>query len=282
VSLPSSAERQEGQRRPDSPLAERFLASPNHTERRGYSAPNCVILHYTGMPTGAAALALLCDPNAEVSAHYFVWEDGRIVQLVGEDRRAWHAGLSVWKSERDINSCSIGVEIVNPGHDGGLPPFPDKQIAAVAALARDVCARHAIKPERVLAHSDIAPARKRDPGELFPWGTLCREGVGHWLPPAPIVGGPILKRGAEGPPVRALQAMLALYGYGVELSGVYDKQTELHVAAFQRHFRPARVDGEADVSTVETLRRLIEALNPSPREAGSTRPEGPDEGRRRT
>src|SRR5579872_1196894 len=266
MSLRPSAERLEGRRRPDSPLAERFIASPNHTERRGYATPDCVILHYTGMPTGAAALALLRHPASEVSAHYFVWEDGRIVQLVGEDRRAWHAGLSVWKGERDINSCSIGIEIVNPGHDGDLPPFPDVQIAAVIALLRDICGRRAIQPERVLAHSDIAPARKRDPGELFPWGRLWREGVGHWVEPSPIVEGPILKRGAEGPPVRALQAMLALYGYGAELSGVYDKQTELCVAAFQRHFRPARVDGEADVSTVETLRRLNEALNPfSPR-----------------
>ena len=262
MSLPSSAERQEGRRRPDSPLAERFVASPNHTERRGYAAPTCVILHYTGMPTGAAALALLRDPASEVSAHYFVWEDGRIVQLVGEDRRAWHAGLSVWKGERDINSCSIGVEIVNPGHDGGSPPFPAAQIAAVIALTRDICDRRAIKPERILAHSDIAPARKSDPGERFPWGRLWREGVGHWVKPSPIVGGPILKPGAEGPPVRALQAMLALYGYGVELSGVYDRQTELCVAAFQRHFRPAQVDGEADASTIETLRRLIEALAP--------------------
>jgi N-acetylmuramoyl-L-alanine amidase len=254
------AEGQEGERSSDTPLAGEFLASPNHTERRGHAQPNCVILHYTGMPTGAAALALLRDPSSAVSAHYFVWEDGRIVQLVGEDRRAWHAGAGAWKGERDLNSASIGVEIVNPGHEGGLPPFPNEQIAAVIALVRDICRRHAIKPERVLAHSDIAPARKIDPGERFPWDVLSREGVGHWVTPSPIVAGPVLQRGAEGPPVRALQAMLALYGYGVDLNGVFDRATELCVAAFHRHFRPSKVDGEADVSTVGTLRRLIDAL----------------------
>jgi N-acetylmuramoyl-L-alanine amidase len=250
--------------RPDRARALEFLASPNHTERRGHAKPNCVILHYTGMPTGAAALALLRDPRSEVSCHYFVWEDGRIVQLVAEDRRAWHAGSSVWKGERDLNSCSIGIEIVNPGHDGGAPPFPEAQTAALIALLRDISERYAIAPERVLAHSDVAPARKVDPGEAFPWERLRREGVGHWVAPAPIVDGPTMARGAEGPPIRALQAMLALYGYGVELSGVYDKRTETNVAGFQRHFRPARVDGAADGSTVDTLRRLLEALtNPS-------------------
>jgi N-acetylmuramoyl-L-alanine amidase len=260
LTLSPQAEGFNGQRRPDSPLAVEFLASPNHTERRGPAKPSCIILHYTGMPTGAEALARLCNPSADVSAHYFVWEDGRIVQLVGEDRRAWHAGVGVWKGERDINSASIGVEIVNPGHDGGSPPFPDPQIAEVIALLRDIGERHAIRPERVLAHSDIAPARKIDPGERFPWEALWRQGVGHWTAPTPISEGPILRRGAEGAPVRALQAMLALYGYGVEISGVYDKQTEFFVKAFQRHFRPQRVDGESDFSTVETLRRLIDAL----------------------
>jgi N-acetylmuramoyl-L-alanine amidase len=244
----------------DSPLAAEFLASPNHNERRGPTRLNCVILHYTGMPTGAEALALLRNPASEVSSHYFVWEDGRIVQLVAEDRRAWHAGVSAWKGERDINSLSIGIEIVNPGHVGGSPPFPEAQIAAVTALVRDIGDRHAIKPERVLAHSDVAPLRKIDPGEHFPWERLWRDGVGHWVAPTPIADAPPIRRDREGPPIRALQAMLALYGYGVEISGVYDKLTESNVAAFQRHFRPLRVDGEADASTVDTLRRLIAAL----------------------
>jgi N-acetylmuramoyl-L-alanine amidase len=184
--------------------------------------------------------------------------------LVAEGSRAWHAGKGSWKGETDLNSASIGIEIVNPGHDGGSPPFPDRQIEATIALARDICARWAIVPERVLAHSDIAPARKRDPGEVFPWATLWRSGVGHWIPPAPITGAPLFSHEEEGPPVRALQTMLALYGYGVEITGVFDRQTRLVVAAFQRHFRPERVNGEADASTAATLKALIDGLAGAP------------------
>jgi N-acetylmuramoyl-L-alanine amidase len=247
-------------RAPDSPLAHRFLASPNRGERRGRGRPDCLILHYTGMPTADAALKRLLDPASEVSAHYLIWEDGAIDQLVAESERAWHAGKAYWKGETDLNSVSIGVEIVNSGHDGGSPPFPERQIAATIALARDVCARLAITPDRVLAHSDVAPARKRDPGEGFPWQRLWREGVGHWTEPAPLSGGPLFAHEEEGPPVRALQALLALYGYGAEITGRYDLETRQAVAAFQRHFRPERVDGEADASTVATLKALIEGL----------------------
>jgi N-acetylmuramoyl-L-alanine amidase len=245
---------------PDNPLAVRFVSSPNHGERRGLGRPNCLILHYTGMPTGQAALDLLTNPASEVSSHYLVWEDGRIDQLVAEDRRAWHAGKAQWKGETDLNSASIGIEIVNPGHDGGLPPFPDLQIEAMIALGRDLCARWAIPPERVLAHSDVAPLRKRDPGDAFPWERLWRSGVGHWAPPAPPNGAPLFRHQEEGPPVRSLQAMLALYGYGLDLTGIFDRHTRAVVAAFQRHFRPERVDGEADASTVATLKALIEGL----------------------
>ncbi len=245
---------------PDSPLVVRLVPSPNFGERRGFGQPNCIILHYTGMPTGAAALKALTDPLAEVSAHYLVWEDGAIAQLVAEHARAWHAGRGSWKGETDLNSASIGIEIVNPGHEGGSPPFPARQIEATIALARDICRRWAIAPERVLAHSDIAPARKRDPGEAFPWATLWRNGVGHWTEPAPLAGPPLFGAEEEGPPVRALQAMLALYGYGVELTGVYDRQTRQVVTAFQRHFRPELVDGEADASTFATLKALIDRL----------------------
>jgi len=250
---------------PDSPLVARFVASPNFGARRGQSRPNCLILHYTGMPTGEAALNALTDPACEVSAHYLVWEHGSIDQLVAESDRAWHAGRGSWKGETDLNSASIGIEIVNPGHEGGSPPFPDLQIEATIALARDICARWSIAPERVLAHSDVAPARKRDPGEVFPWAALSRAGVGHWTRPAPIAGSPLFAHEEEGPPVRALQAMLALYGYGVELTGVYDRQTRQVVSAFQRHFRPERVDGEADASTAATLKALIDELGTSSR-----------------
>ncbi len=248
----------------DSLLAARFMASSNYGARRGYSRPNCLILHYTGMPTGEAALKALTDPACEVSAHYLVWEDGSIDQLVAESDRAWHAGRGSWKGESDLNSASIGIEIVNPGHDGGSPPFPDPQIEATIALARDISERWAIAPERVLAHSDIAPARKRDPGEVFPWATLWRSGVGHWTKPAPIRGSPLFAHEDEGRSVRALQAMLALYGYGVEITGIYDRQTRRVVAAFQRHFRPERVDGEADASTAATLKALIDGLGGAP------------------
>ena len=245
---------------PDSPLVVRFVPSPNYGERRGYGGPNCLILHYTGMPTGEAALKALTDPVSEVSAHYLVWEDGSIDQLVAERSRAWHAGRGSWKGESDLNSASIGIEIVNPGHEGGSPPFPDRQIEATIALARDICARWAIAPERVLAHSDIAPARKRDPGEAFPWATLWRNGVGHWTEPAPLIGSPLFAHEEEGPSVRAVQAMLALYGYGVEITGIYDRQTRQVVMAFQRHFRPERVDGDMDASTAATLKALIDGL----------------------
>jgi N-acetylmuramoyl-L-alanine amidase len=245
---------------PDCSRVARVLPSPNFGERRGPTRPDCVILHYTGMPTAEAALALLRDPASEVSSHYLVWENGEIAQLVAEDKRAWHAGVSVWGGAHDINSSSIGIEIANPGHDGGSPPFPPRQIDATIALVRDIADRRAIRPERILAHSDVAPARKRDPGELFPWDGLARAGVGHWVAPAPIEGAALYRSGEEGPPVRALQAMLALYGYGLGLTGVYDAPTRAVVTAFQRHFRPARVDGEADASTLATLRALIDGL----------------------
>jgi N-acetylmuramoyl-L-alanine amidase len=214
------------------------------------------------MPTGEAALTALTDPASEVSAHYFVWEGGAIDQLVAETDRAWHAGKAFWKGETDLNSASIGVEIVNPGHEGGSPSFPNPQIEATIALARDLCERWKIAPERVLAHSDVAPARKRDPGEGFPWEKLWRGGVGHWTEPAPISGDALFDHKEQGPPLRALQAMLALYGYGLEITGAYDRQTRQVVAAFQRHFRPERVDGEADASTIATLKALIGGLGP--------------------
>jgi N-acetylmuramoyl-L-alanine amidase len=249
------------QPKPDSPIASAFLPSPNFGERRGHARPDSIVLHYTGMASAEAALALLRDPASQVSAHYFVWESGEVAQLVAEDKRAWHAGVGFWGGATDLNSASIGIEIANPGHDGALPPFPRPQIDAVIALCRDIAGRRAIRAERILAHSDIAPARKRDPGEKFPWDSLARAGVGHWTAPAPIDGDALFGAGQEGPPVRALQAMLALYGYGVELTGVYDRQTRTVVAAFQRHFRPERIDGDADASTVATLRALIDALN---------------------
>jgi N-acetylmuramoyl-L-alanine amidase len=235
--------------------------SPNHGARR--TGPvDILLLHYTAMPSCEGAIDWLCDPESGVSCHYVLHEDGRVVQLVDEGRRAWHAGLSSWKGESDVNSRSIGVEICHPGDEGECPPYPPAQIEALVALCRGVLGRWPIPPERVLAHSDVAPARKRDPGAFFPWARLAAEGVGHWVEPAPIGGGRFMAEGDRGEPVEALQAMLALYGYGLDVTGVFDEATRLVVAAFQRHFRPARVDGVADRSTVTTLYRLLDALGP--------------------
>jgi N-acetylmuramoyl-L-alanine amidase len=234
--------------------------SPNFGPRRDGMRPDIILLHYTGMETSASAEAWLCDPVSEVSSHYLVHEDGSIVQMVRESDRAWHAGRGSWRGRADINSCSIGIEIANGGQAYGSPGFPDRQIEAVTALCRDIAARHSIRPQHVLAHSDTAPGRKVDPGEMFPWATLYAAGVGHYVEPVPIRGGRFLARGEQGEPVEALQSMLALYGYGVEITGVFDEVTEAVVAAFQRHFRPERVDGVGDQSTIETLHKLIAAL----------------------
>ncbi|BCH31827.1 N-acetylmuramoyl-L-alanine amidase [Mesorhizobium sp. L-8-10] len=244
---------------PDHDRAE-VRVSPNFGPRRDCVRPDIILLHYTGMQTGDSAVAWLCDPVSDVSAHYLVEEDGHIVQMVRESDRAWHAGKASWRGRADINSSSIGIEIVNPGHAFGYPDFPDCQIASVIDLCRGIIDRHDIRPERVLAHSDVSPGRKIDPGEKFPWPTLFAAGVGHLVEPAPIGGGRFLTSGDRGEPVEALQSMLALYGYGIGISGEFDTLTKTVVEAFQRHFRPARIDGVADRSTVETLHRLLASL----------------------
>lgn len=237
-----------------------FIASPNHGERVNGVTPDMIILHYTGMSTEDSALSWLCNGESQVSSHYFVREDGAISQLVPEARRAWHAGKSSWGGQEDINSRSIGIEIANAGHPGGLPEFPTAQIEAVIQLCQDCGKRWSIAPEMVLGHSDIAPIRKVDPGEKFPWDLLSQQGVGHWVEPAAIAGGRFFQRGDAGQPVEALQSMLSLYGYGIEITGRYDEATEGVVTAFQQHFRQAKVDGVADVSTIDTLHRLISTL----------------------
>nr|WP_256515220.1 N-acetylmuramoyl-L-alanine amidase [Alsobacter ponti] len=241
-------------------MAAKVVPSPNQGERRDARRPDMIVLHYTGMPGAASALQRLCNPLAEVSSHYLVLEDGRIFQLVPESARAWHAGVSNWAGDTDLNSASIGIEIVNPGHDGGYPDFPEAQVAATSALCADIAARWGIPPQRVLAHSDIAPRRKADPGEKFPWRRLHRDGVGHWVEPTPPGDGRAFARGDEGQPVQALQAMFAMYGYGLDVTGVFDEATEAVVRAFQRHFRQELVDGVADRSTLTTLRDLLRAL----------------------
>lgn len=267
--------------RPDSALVSRVCPSPNHGVRKSGLMPDMIVLHYTGVhddqraswlaEPGKAALAWLCNADAQVSSHYLVEEDGAIVQLVPEARRAWHAGRSSWAGETDINSLSIGIEIVNCGHGldpeafangtPALPPYPDVQIAAVTSLCRDIMQRHAIGPARVLGHSDIAPGRKIDPGEHFPWAQLAAAGVGIW--PGTFEGDAksVLSPGAQGSEVCNLQEMLARLGYAIEPVGSYDDTTRIVVEAFQRHFRPARVDGVADLSTRRALTALVEKLN---------------------
>jgi N-acetylmuramoyl-L-alanine amidase len=212
------------------------------------------------MPDEGEALQWLCNPVAQVSCHYFVFGNGHVLQLVPEARRAWHAGVSGWGGVSDINSASIGIEIANPGHPGGLPDFPEAQVAAVSNLCRDICERLAVPPQRVLAHSDIAPGRKIDPGEKFPWRRLSEAGVGLWVEPAPIRDGRHFQRGEEGQPIQALQSMFALFGYELPITGVFDQRTQDVVEAFQRHWRPERVDGVADASTITTLRDLLREL----------------------
>lgn len=230
--------------------------SPNFDARK--AVPDTVVLHYTGMETGEAALARLCDPEAKVSAHYMVEEDGRVFRLVPEERRAWHAGAAFWKGVKDINSASIGVEIVNPGHEFGYRPFPDAQVAAVINLLADIRSRWTIDDDRIIGHSDIAPGRKIDPGELFPWKRLAQAGHGLWVEPPPSPGAP-LGRGEEGTGVFALQAGLTRLGYNCAPSGQYDEWTETVVAAFQRHWLQTRFDGVADGETRARLVALLRA-----------------------
>lgn len=250
---------------PDSFIVADVVPSPNCDERKGGRPPDMILLHYTGMATGEAALARLCAGDSKVSCHFVVFEDGRIVQCVPEELRAWHAGVSSWAGETDINSCSIGIEIVNPGHEFGYSNYPLRQVAAVISLCKSIITRRGpISSDRILAHSDVAPARKQDPGEKFPWELLSESGIGHWVRPAPLnLDGPTLKPGDRGDAVTRLQRTLHTYGYGIEETGSYDDATREVVTAFQRHFRQARVDGIADASTLLTLRALVET-RPAP------------------
>jgi N-acetylmuramoyl-L-alanine amidase len=244
---------------PDSSVAERIEASPNFDERTGLARPDMIVLHYTGMQFSQDAIMRLCDPKARVSSHYVVIENGSIVQLVPEVKRAWHAGLSTWNGDTDINSRSIGIEICNPGHEFGYPDFPARQIAAVITLCRSILTRNIVRPENIVAHSDVAPGRKQDPGEKFPWKRLALSGVGLWVEPAQMYEQGGIHPEDTGDRVSELQGWLSDYGYGVERNGRYDPATTEVVAAFQRHFRPARIDGIADPSTILTLRRLLAA-----------------------
>lgn len=199
------------------------------------------------MQSAAAAYARLCDPEARVSAHWLIDENGTITALVDEERRAWHAGVSTWLGESDLNARSIGIEIVNPGHEWGYRAFPEAQVLACIWLAQSILSRWPVNPRRIVAHSDIAPLRKQDPGELFPWPRLAAAGIGLWPE-----DGPGLER-----PLRVLQEQLVRIGYGLTPSGTFDNETRLVLIAFQRHFRPERVDGTLDHLTRARLDGLL-------------------------
>ena len=246
---------------PDTGFACAVVPAINIEPRRDGMLPRYLILHYTGMSSGAKAVQWLACAQSRVSCHYVIDENGEITQLVPEALRAWHAGVSMWAGNSDINSASIGIEIQNPGHEDGYPDFPARQMEAVVALSRDIVARRSLRPRDVLAHSDVAPARKIDPGEKFDWQFLHGQGVGHWVEPVAVDPD---DRGFElgyfGPAVVEVQAALRCYGYGVEVCGTIDPATSFALRAFQLHFRPGRIDGRLDRSTFVTLQRLIEAL----------------------
>lgn len=223
--------------------------SPNHEARQPGQIIDMLLLHYTGMPSAAVALDRMCDPAARVSAHYCIDEDGTVYRLVSEARRAWHAGQSSWGGVTDINGRSIGIELVNPGHDHGYRPFPAPQMAALIALSQAILARHPIPPEHVLGHSDVAPLRKTDPGELFDWAGLARAGIGLW--PAPAEGE------TEAAGIEEIRSLLNDFGYDVGTGDEVGALTRAAIAAFQRHFRPTAVTGEADAETTARLKALL-------------------------
>jgi N-acetylmuramoyl-L-alanine amidase len=234
--------------------------SPNFNERQGVSGPDILLMHYTGMRTCAEAVARLTSAEAKVSSHYTVDEDGTIYAHVPEHLRAWHAGVSSWRGATDINSRSIGIEIVNPGHEFGYRAFPEAQIEAVMALSKGIVAGHRIPPRNVIGHSDVAPGRKEDPGELFPWKRFAEAGLGVWVEAKAGQDAP-LARGMNGERVRELQTSLARYGYGIEATGDFDERTQIVVSAFQRHFRPTNFDGVADAETQARLRALHQVID---------------------
>jgi N-acetylmuramoyl-L-alanine amidase len=224
--------------------------SPNFNDRPGPA--DMLVMHYTGMPDAAGAIAVLTDPTRtpRVSAHYTLDEDGTAYAHVPEDKRAWHAGVSWWQGRDDVNSRSIGIEIVNPGHEWGYRAFPEAQVLALIGLAKGILSRHAIQACNVVGHSDVAPGRKIDPGELFPWQRLAGHGIGLWPHP-----GTAAIRDDEA----AIAGALRRIGYGV--APETDKPLAVVLQEFQRRFRPARLDGVADLETRQALAGLIEQLD---------------------
>ena len=232
-------------------------SSPNHDARPEGGAIDILVLHYTGMKTADEALTRLTDATSKVSAHYTIGRDGRVFAHVPEERRAWHAGVSFWAGERNVNARSIGIELVNPGHEFGYIPFTDEQVGALIDLARGIVSRHPIPPARVIGHSDVAPARKTDPGELFPWQQLADYGIGVWPTPPSVSSGSKVRVSTSpsngGGKLTAND--LARFGYGVPPE--VDVPISTVITAFQRHFRPTNVNGLWDIGCAHALDGLL-------------------------
>ncbi|MBT3701650.1 MAG: N-acetylmuramoyl-L-alanine amidase [Alphaproteobacteria bacterium] len=237
----------------------RELASPNHDSRQPGQRVDMLLIHYTGMETAEAAFQRLKDPTAKVSAHYVIDEDGQLTRMVDETRRAWHAGVASWGGHTDINGCSIGIELVNPGHEFGLRAFPEAQMVALENLSRRLVTRYSIPKDRVLGHSDVAPIRKADPGEMFDWKRLAAAGVGLWPEHMNTGEWASLHLGDSGAGVMKMQLDLKNFGYEIDVSGSFGAPTTVVVAAFQRHFRPSNVDGIADRETRSMLASVMAA-----------------------
>ena len=220
-----------------------MITSPNFDDRLSSTPIDMLVIHYTGMKSAKAALDRLCDPQAKVSAHYIIDEDGDVIPLVDESKRAWHAGIASWRGKSDINARSVGVELVNPGHDFGYQNFPKSQMAALIDLLLGILSRHSIPARNVVGHSDVAPSRKIDPGERFDWAGLAAEGIGLWPHEADI-----------GNKTLDITAMLLEYGYDVTIPA-------FAITAFQRHFHPETVNKIVDFKTLGRLKRLIELSN---------------------
>jgi len=239
--------------------AECWVPSPNFEKRLNNRSVDMLLLHYTATPTNAYALELLTSRVAKVSSHYLIDGEGEIFQLVGEKYRAWHAGDAFWAGECDINSCSIGIEIQNQGAAlVRVPAYGRRQMRAVIALCKDIVQRHNIAPSRVLAHSDVAPHRKQDPGAHFDWKSLANEGVGLWVE-LEQGGIPSLNE-LDEKGIGLVQQKLSEIGYGLDMNGVFDERTGLVVSAFQRHFRQGFVSGILDDETVALIDLLHDQI----------------------
>ncbi len=237
--------------------------SSNFNDRPEGTEIDTIVIHYTGMKSGVEAYERLCQAESEVSAHYIILEDGEIIPLVSEQKRAWHAGVSGWRGRENINDCSIGIELVNPGHEFGYQPFPEQQMESLIRLVEEICYRHPIALRNIVGHSDVAPSRKEDPGELFNWELLASYNLAMWPDmPADVTQNDLVKPGESGDVVKDLQARLSDFGYRLKVDGDYGLQTCYTVVAFQRRFTPTKIGDvwheEADVALNQLLQQYVD------------------------